>query len=111
VPYCLLYDPGYTSLGTRHTTQQNPELRRPDGSYAAAHTLRDGHLERGGRAAKSQAENGNGGSPDDVVCALVLDAPAWALPGLAAHASGGLVVQVPSRLRQELDGLLAEVNA
>jgi FAD synthetase len=105
VPYCLLYDQGYTSLGTRHTTQQNPELRRPDGSYAAAHTLRDGHLERGGRHA--QAENGKAVSPDDVVCALVLDTPSWTLPVLAAHAAGGLVVQVPSRLRQELDGLMA----
>ena len=113
VPYCLLYDQGYTSLGTRRTTQQNPELRRPDGSYDAAHTLRDGHLERAGRAAtKGQAGNGKAGAEaTDSVCAwLVLDAPAWALPGLAAHAAGGRVVQVPSRLRHALDDLVAGVD-
>ena len=111
VPYCLLYDQGYTSLGTRRTTQQNPELRRPDGSYDAAHTLRDGHLERGGRTAtKGQAGNGKAGGEATVCAWLVLDAPAWALPGLAAHAAGGRVVQVPSRLRHALDDLVAGVD-
>ena len=50
VPYCALYDHGYTSLGTRRSTEPNPELRRPEGSYDAAYLLRDENLERGGRA-------------------------------------------------------------
>lgn len=49
LPYCSLYDEGYTSLGSMESTQKNPALLRPDGSYGAAHTLLDGSLERTGR--------------------------------------------------------------
>jgi FAD synthetase len=44
LPYCCLYDRGYTSLGSRASTRPSPELEgRP------AHTLTEEGLERGGR--------------------------------------------------------------
>jgi len=56
LPYCDLYDQGYTSLGSIGSTLKNPALLRPDGTYGAAHELVDGSLERAGRS------NGNGGA-------------------------------------------------
>ena len=51
VPYCTLYDAGYTSLGNVHNTTPNPALLREDGvTYAPAHLLESGELERAGRA-------------------------------------------------------------
>ncbi|XP_043272419.1 probable FAD synthase [Venturia canescens] len=49
VPYCSLYDQGYTSLGSRSTTAPNPVLRRSEGSYLPAHMLSDDSTERNGR--------------------------------------------------------------
>ena len=50
VPYCPLYDVGYTSLGNVHNTQRNPALLDEDGvTYKPAHSLTDGSLERAGR--------------------------------------------------------------
>ena len=49
VPYCALYDQGYTSLGSKNTTKPNPKLRREDGSYAPAYELSDCSAERLGR--------------------------------------------------------------
>jgi len=49
LPYCALYDEGYTSLGNYKATARNPALLREDGSYAPAYTLKDEHLERNGR--------------------------------------------------------------
>ncbi|XP_053980953.1 FAD synthase-like [Hylaeus volcanicus] len=51
VPYCPLYDQGYTSLGTRSTTVPNPRLKDPKNpsSYLPAHTLTDVSAERQGR--------------------------------------------------------------
>eukprot|EP00927_Polykrikos_kofoidii_P049174 TRINITY_DN43284_c0_g1_i1.p1 TRINITY_DN43284_c0_g1~~TRINITY_DN43284_c0_g1_i1.p1 ORF type:complete len:627 (+),score=95.90 TRINITY_DN43284_c0_g1_i1:31-1881(+) len=51
--YCVLYDQGYTSLGNRATTQQNPALLRSDGTYDPAYKLVDGSLERAGRIDKT----------------------------------------------------------
>eukprot|EP00416_Gambierdiscus_australes_P045608 CAMPEP_0171095636 /NCGR_PEP_ID=MMETSP0766_2-20121228/43282_1 /TAXON_ID=439317 /ORGANISM="Gambierdiscus australes, Strain CAWD 149" /LENGTH=288 /DNA_ID=CAMNT_0011554467 /DNA_START=63 /DNA_END=929 /DNA_ORIENTATION=+ len=51
LPYCELYDQGYTSLGGINNTLQNPALLRPDGSYGPAHELQDESLERAGRTA------------------------------------------------------------
>ena len=51
LPYCSLYDAGYTSLGKSTNTARNPALMRPDGSYGAAWELTDGSLERAGRTA------------------------------------------------------------
>lgn len=53
LPYCELYDRGYTSLGNVHDTSPNPALLQADGAYAPAYTLADGTLERQGRAAKN----------------------------------------------------------
>ncbi|GIL79130.1 hypothetical protein Vretifemale_8518 [Volvox reticuliferus] len=49
VPYCSLYDHGYTSLGAIDNTLPNSALRRADGSYEPAYKLADGRLERVGR--------------------------------------------------------------
>lgn len=49
LPYCCLYDKGYTSLGSVETTQRNEALAMKDGTYAPAHTLNDARLERAGR--------------------------------------------------------------
>ena len=49
LPYCALYDVGYTSLGVVSSTRPNPALLRPDGSYAPAYELLQQELERGGR--------------------------------------------------------------
>ena len=66
VPYCLLYDQGYTSLGSTYNTLPNPELKISDdafehhdaqtvgdgtaiGRWRPAYMLKDGTLERAGR--------------------------------------------------------------
>lgn len=51
VPYCPLYDQGYTSLGTKSTTVPNPRLKDPNNSslYRPAYTLTDESAERQGR--------------------------------------------------------------
>ncbi|KAJ1999661.1 FAD1 flavin adenine dinucleotide synthetase [Coemansia thaxteri] len=49
VPYCCLYDQGYTSLGDVDSTKQNPALLK-DGKYQPAWTLANGGLERSGRS-------------------------------------------------------------
>jgi len=49
LPYCSLYDRGYTSLGAVSDTVPNPALQRTDGSFAPASQLSDGTLERAGR--------------------------------------------------------------
>ncbi|KAL4424331.1 hypothetical protein ABPG75_001632 [Micractinium tetrahymenae] len=52
VPYCCLYDQGYTSLGSVSNTERNSALRLEDGSYAPAHMLPDARLERAGRQSR-----------------------------------------------------------
>ncbi|XP_041976102.1 FAD synthase-like [Aricia agestis] len=53
VPYCSLYDRGYTSIGSVHNTRPNPALQYTDecgrAVYRPAHTLADATLERAGR--------------------------------------------------------------
>ena len=53
IPYCILYDRGYTSLGSRQTTVPNPELQLIDEngkiSYSPAYTLKKNSSERSGR--------------------------------------------------------------
>mmetsp|Transcript_38776 Transcript_38776/g.76846 ORF Transcript_38776/g.76846 Transcript_38776/m.76846 type:complete len:306 (-) Transcript_38776:49-966(-) len=67
LPYCSLYDEGYTSLGSVNTTVQNPALKRADGSFSPAWELQDESRERdsrkspgggdGGTAKRSRAED------------------------------------------------------
>ncbi|QRV84701.1 phosphoadenylyl-sulfate reductase (thioredoxin) [Ceratobasidium sp. AG-Ba] len=53
VPYCYLYDEGYTSLGSTYNTFRNPALQvlRPGQApiWKPAYALEDGSLERAGR--------------------------------------------------------------
>lgn len=48
MPYCVLYDQGYTSLGERGNTSKNEALRLPNGQYRPAYELaeEEEHLER-----------------------------------------------------------------
>ncbi|KAI8903109.1 hypothetical protein EDD86DRAFT_215363 [Gorgonomyces haynaldii] len=48
VPYCVLYDQGYTSLGSIDNTHPNPLLKTETG-YLPAHELQDHTTERHGR--------------------------------------------------------------
>lgn len=55
IPYCSLYDRGYTSIGSTATTHPNPALRRMCNgtvSYDPAWKLEDENLERAGRSKK-----------------------------------------------------------
>lgn len=60
LPYCVLYDQGYTSLGERGDTLKNEALRLPDGEYRPAYELaeEEEHLERSPR--NSHAQSGGG---------------------------------------------------
>ncbi|OCF33141.1 FMN adenylyltransferase [Kwoniella heveanensis BCC8398] len=51
VPYCSLYDEGYTSLGSTTNTSPNPLLRNPSSStgWDPAFKLQDASQERAGR--------------------------------------------------------------
>ncbi|ORY49783.1 FAD1 flavin adenine dinucleotide synthetase [Rhizoclosmatium globosum] len=53
VPYCSLYDEGYTSLGGINNTLPNPALKKENGEgYHPAYMLLDGSRERDGRVKK-----------------------------------------------------------
>ncbi|KAJ1725819.1 FAD1 flavin adenine dinucleotide synthetase [Coemansia erecta] len=52
VPYCCLYDQGYTSLGDVDSTVRNPALCK-DGVYQPAWSLANGTLERSGRSSSN----------------------------------------------------------
>lgn len=49
IPYCELYDQGYTSLGGMDNTLRNPELQTDGGGYSPAYKLQDDAKERLGR--------------------------------------------------------------
>lgn len=51
VPYCVLYDQGFTSLGSMHNTCPNPCLAQDHGAapYRPAYMLADATQERAGR--------------------------------------------------------------
>jgi FAD synthetase len=53
LPFCVMYEQGYTSLGQTHNTFKNPMLKRNDGGYDAAWKLVDGKEERVGREMKA----------------------------------------------------------
>lgn len=72
--YCSLYDDGYTSLGGVHNTLPNAALKRADGSFAPAHALADGRLERAGRATKARRAESLPATPADVEACMTLRA-------------------------------------
>ena len=54
VPYCVLYDQGYTSLGDRYHTTPNPQLYDTSTNrFQPAYFLQDGSKERCGRLSHS----------------------------------------------------------
>ncbi|CAN0353071.1 unnamed protein product, partial [Laminaria digitata] len=67
LPYCVLYDQGYTSLGERGDTAKNEALRLPNGEYRPAYELaeEEEHLERHPRSPSSGAGSGARQRPDD----------------------------------------------
>ena len=48
-PYCCLYDQGFSSLGSKTSTERNPELVGRNGELLPAHTLSSECNERQGR--------------------------------------------------------------
>ncbi|EFN50929.1 hypothetical protein CHLNCDRAFT_28612 [Chlorella variabilis] len=72
VPYCCLYDQGYTSLGAVSNTVPNSALRLEDGSYAPAHMLPDARLERAGRQSKVQRQVSEAGSANRTAALLII---------------------------------------
>lgn len=52
VDYCQLYRDGYTSLGSKSKTCQNPKLKCENGTFLHARQLQDGSFERLGRLIK-----------------------------------------------------------
>ncbi|KAJ1283152.1 hypothetical protein BS78_03G107000 [Paspalum vaginatum] len=66
VKYCILYDQGYTSIGSIHNTVPNELLRDGSGRYKPAYTLSDGSLERAGRAKKAQKKNASVNGRNDI---------------------------------------------
>jgi FAD synthetase len=50
IPYCSLYDQGYTSIGSVKDTKPNPRLITPSMTYLPAHQLEDPEDERRGRS-------------------------------------------------------------
>ncbi|GMK58182.1 hypothetical protein CspeluHIS016_0502140 [Cutaneotrichosporon spelunceum] len=52
VPWCTLYDEGFTSLGSTHNTARNP-LLKTDAGYEPAWKLQDPSQERAGRGLKT----------------------------------------------------------
>lgn len=52
LPYCELYDRGFTSIGSVANTEPNSALLRECGGYAPAHMLPDARLERAGRLSR-----------------------------------------------------------
>lgn len=46
LPYCSLYDQGFTSLGEVHNSQPNPMLALVDGKFRPAYELEDDSHER-----------------------------------------------------------------
>ncbi|PFH37112.1 phosphoadenosine phosphosulfate reductase family protein [Besnoitia besnoiti] len=105
LPYCELYDRGYTSIGTKKNTRPNPHLFcRDTGRYAPAYLLERWEDERAGRdnvkkyrVARSACLSapGTGCPPGFRFNASHPSAPAGAGDGAAASAS---LVRFPSAL-------------
>nr|AGU68133.1 FAD synthetase [Strigomonas oncopelti] len=50
IPYCCLYEKGYTSIGSPSTTSPNYLLKNEDGTYSPAWRLEEPGAERSGRS-------------------------------------------------------------
>jgi FAD synthetase len=89
LPYCSLYNDGYTSLGSIGTTFRNPALRQPDGTYRAAYQLADDDLERDGRMSRQVTRDAEATAapPDPPVLQVVPES-----------AQGGYSQQQPARV-------------
>lgn len=61
VPYCRLYDMGYTSVGGTNNTHPNNALLKEDGTFAPAYLLADSRLERSCRAMVSRSPSNSSG--------------------------------------------------
>ncbi|XP_053993088.1 uncharacterized protein LOC128884068 isoform X3 [Hylaeus volcanicus] len=57
IPYCSLYDQGYTSLGTQENTRKNPVLNQASGNVAPAYVLTSSYHERLGRSTSIRKGN------------------------------------------------------
>lgn len=118
LPYCSLYDLGFTSLGNRSNTVPNPALALEGGGYAPAFALEDGSKERWSRVPKAKAAkqaaavqghacaaqgSGSGSGPE------AEDSSAGSLPGppLASVSTVGVVVVGDEILR----GDVADANS
>jgi FAD synthetase len=56
LPYCKLYDDGFTSLGTVKDTLPCPALKKDNDEYWPAYMLRDWDQERAGRISKKKPQ-------------------------------------------------------
>lgn len=118
LPYCILYDQGYTSVGTVENTVKNPALLRPDGSYAPAHELADGSLERSGRGAAAPEASSSSSSARQAQNAEQLDAAQDAQRSPALRAFKSSLSITPPRSaglivigNEILSGKVLDVNA
>ncbi len=57
LPYCRLYDAGYTSIGNTEDTVPNSHLANADGTFRPAHQLVQEDQERAGRVDKKKKES------------------------------------------------------
>ena len=65
IPYCSLYDKGYSSVGLMKNTEINQHLVRPDGTFRPAWELdrASACTERGGRGSNGSAASGDRSGP------------------------------------------------
>ena len=108
---CPLYRAGYTSLGAVDDSLPNPALRRGEDSFAPAWELRDGSLERLGRA------GGAANSPpataaliivaDEILCGRVRDQNVAFL--CASLAARGVAVAEVAIVRDDVGSIAAAV--
>ncbi|PRW59554.1 FAD synthase [Chlorella sorokiniana] len=119
VPYCSLYDQGYTSLGSVHNTVPNSALRLEDGSFAPAHMLPDARLERAGRQSKVERQVSTVGGErrtaglliigDEILSAKVEDVNTRFL--CSELRSTGWTVEKAVVVRDDVEAICREVRA
>jgi FAD synthetase len=109
LPYCHLYDNGYTSLGKVSDTIPNPALRKKDGiGFWPAYMLPDWSMERAGRGTNISKASGDAGASTDTAT-VPAAAPATAErqdPALDRAETAALLI-IGNEI---LSGLVADVN-